>query len=177
MVRPTAASTAPRRTSRVPSTQPQGDPEVGQVADAFVTASRALVGISLRSLQASPVEVTTVQHRVLVLLAGLGDLAVGGLAEQLGVNPSNASRLCDRLQRMGLVSRVPSRDDGRGVCIRLTRAGRQVVDAVTQRRREEILQVLAAMELPDAREALRVMEAFAEAAHELVIDEDEAAQH
>jgi hypothetical protein len=41
-----------------------------------------------------------------------------------------------------------------------------VLDAVTGRRRAEIRAVLGAMELSDARGAVAVMQAFAEAAHE-----------
>jgi DNA-binding MarR family transcriptional regulator len=147
------------------------DDDLSGLSTAFMTASRALVGISLRSIQAAPVEITAVQHRVLVLLAGHGDMAVGALAEQLGVNPSNASRVCDRLQRMGLVDRVRAPEDGRTVCVHLTRSGTRVLDAVTERRRQEIQRVLGAMGLTDARDALRVMEAFAAAADEHAVDQ------
>ena len=40
--------------------------ELDELAATFVTASRALVGIAIRSIEAAPVAVTVPQHRVLV---------------------------------------------------------------------------------------------------------------
>src|SRR5690349_5239832 len=100
-------------------------------------ASRALIGLAVRSIEAAPFDVTVVQHRVLVLLATAGELSIGALAEQLGVNQSSVSRLCDRLERMQLTERIPSPDDGRAVCVRITRKGRRVVRTVHQLRRDE----------------------------------------
>ena len=72
-----------------------------ELVEELLTASRALVGIAIRSIAAAPVEVTVAQHRLLVLLAAHGPQSVGEIAEHLGVNPSNASRHGDRLQRWG----------------------------------------------------------------------------
>jgi DNA-binding MarR family transcriptional regulator len=119
-----------------------------ELVEELLTASRALVGIAIRSIAAAPVEVTVAQHRLLVLLAAHGPQSVGEIAEHLGVNPSNASRHGDRLQRMGLVARSRSADDGRVVRIELTGAGRRLLDAVTQRRREELIDL--ARRLPES---------------------------
>src|SRR3954471_24051863 len=87
------------------TSQVQASAARADMADAFITVSRALVGIAVRSVNAAPVEVTLTQHRLLVLLATGGDQTVKALAEQLQVNASNASRLCDRLQKLDLVAR------------------------------------------------------------------------
>ena len=71
----------------------------------MLTASRALVGVAARSL-ASPRrrDVTLPQYRALVVLAARGPAAGSGdLAEALGVHPSTATRLCDRLVDRRLV--------------------------------------------------------------------------
>ena len=142
--------------------------------DAFLTASRALIGLAVRSIEAAPVEVTVAQHRVLVLLAGRGDLTIGDLADGLGVNPSNATRYCDRLQRLGLVHRARSVEDGRMVQVRLTQEGQALVTAVTERRRQEIDRVLERMTGPDAIRVVAALRAFNRAAGE-VEDRDWAA--
>ncbi|MGZ6585681.1 MAG: MarR family winged helix-turn-helix transcriptional regulator [Solirubrobacteraceae bacterium] len=113
-----------------------------ELIDELITASRALVGAAVRSIAAAPVEITVAQHRLLVLLAAHGPQSVGQIAEQLGVNPSNASRHCDRLQRLDLVRRSRSADDGRVVEIGLTEAGRRLLDAVTAHRREALAAVV-----------------------------------
>jgi len=138
-----------------------------EAADAFITASRALVGIAVRSINAAPVEVTLPQHRLMVLLAAHGDQTVKDLADQLDINASNASRLCDRLQKLGLLARDRSTADGRSVVVSLTDAGRGLLEAVRAQRREEVGQVLAAMSAHDVEKAIDALAAFSAAAHEL----------
>jgi DNA-binding MarR family transcriptional regulator len=140
--------------------------ELDQLAAAFVTASRALVGIAIRSIEAAPVAVTVPQHRVLVLLAAEGPQAIGTLAHQLGVNPSNATRVCDRLQRLDLVRRSRSASDGRAVHVTITPAGRRLVDAVTDHRRREVSAVLRELSLSQVEVVVAAMTQFNRAAHE-----------
>jgi DNA-binding MarR family transcriptional regulator len=138
------------------------------MADALMTVSRALVGIAVRSVNAAPIEVTLVQHRLLVLLATGGDQTVGALADQLAVNASNASRLCDRLQRLGLVTRDRSSRDGRAVDVSLTTSGHHLLETVRAHRRQEIQQVLSRMPRTDVDLTISALTAFGEAAHEAV---------
>lgn len=138
------------------------------LVDAFVTASRALVGVAVRSIAASPVALTAPQHRALLLVASGRADTVSGLQELLGINQSNVSRLVDRLDRLGLVRRERSSVDARAIVITATPLGREALDAVTRRRRAEIAAVLAAMHERDRADALRVMRAFDVAARESV---------
>lgn len=138
-----------------------------EMADAFITVSRALVGIAVRSINAAPIEVTLAQHRLLVLLATGWDQTVGALAGQLEINASNASRLCDRLQRLGLVARDPSSRDGREVVVSLTEAGRELVETVRARRLHEIQRVLSQMSQTDNEAMIKALTAFGEAAREI----------
>ncbi|HEY0951274.1 MarR family transcriptional regulator [Nocardioides sp.] len=138
-----------------------------ELADAFVDASRALVGLAVHSVGAAPTEVTVAQFRLLVLVAGAGERTVGDIAEHLGVNHSNASRHCDRLERLGLLARRRSRSDGRVVRVRLTEAGADVVDQVTRARRADVRRVLARMSPEEAAGALAALRAFGRAAGEL----------
>lgn len=140
--------------------------DLGQLTDAFLTSARALVGIALRSVNASPVEVTLMQHRVLVLLASRGEQSVSVLAGQLGVNASNASRVCDRLQRLGLVARRRSTTDARSVKVALTAEGLEVVSAVDEHRRSEIRGLLGSLTPESGRHMVEALRTFNEAAHE-----------
>jgi DNA-binding MarR family transcriptional regulator len=65
------------------------------------------------------------------------------LAEAVAVTAPTASRLCDRLVKKGLVRRRTDPKDRRQVRIGLTETGRQLVDAVSTRRRLEIAELLA----------------------------------
>jgi len=135
-------------------------------AVAFMTASRALLGMSLRSVAAAPVPLTVPQHRLLVLVSADGPRRIGTLADDLGVNQSNASRLVARLVDQGLVRRVTDPADGRASVVEATAAGRRVLDAVSEHRLRELRAVVAAMPAESWAPAVEVLHAFNAAAHE-----------
>jgi hypothetical protein len=90
--------------------------------DAVLTASRAVVAIATRSLGAAAEETTIAQYRALVVLASRGPQRMAGLAGALGVAPSTAGRMCDRLVRKGLIRRHRARADRRSVLVSVTPA-------------------------------------------------------
>lgn len=140
--------------------------EPDPVVEELITASRALVGIAVRSVAASPVDVTLVQHRVLVLLSTRGPQTVGAVADELGVNASNASRVCDRLQRVGLATRERAAHDARSVQVSITPAGTEVLRAIHAERRREVGAILRTLPADVTRDAVDALRAFNDAAHE-----------
>ena len=106
------------------------------VVDAVLTASRTMVAVATRSLGAAAEDTTLAQYRALVVLASRGPQRMVDLAEALGVAPSTAGRMCDRLVRKGLIRRQRARADRRSVLVSITAAGREVVDQATERRRD-----------------------------------------
>lgn len=140
--------------------------DVDAVTDAVLTASRLLVAVSARSISAVADTLTLPQFRVLVILHGRGPLKHAALAEQLGVNPSTASRMVDRLVAVDMVARQSSRTSRREVVIELTDAGARVVRQVTARRRQEIAKIVAMMPEQARQGLVEVLTAFAEAGGE-----------
>ena len=137
------------------------------MVDAVLGASRVLVAIAARSLADAGEDVTLTQYRALVVLASRGPQGVAELADAVAVTPPTASRLCDRLVKKGLVRRRTDRHDRRQVQIALTHSGRDLVDAVTERRRGEIADLLAAIP-PETQHAVGVaLRRLAEAAGEV----------
>ena len=59
-----------------------------------------------------------------------GRLRMGELAERLLLSRSGITRLADRLERQGLIVRRRCENDGRGLFVSLTPAGRAKLDAV-----------------------------------------------
>lgn len=137
------------------------------LVDGFLTASRALVGVAVRSIDAAEPPVTAPQHRLLVLLAARGPQLIGDLAEELNVNSSSATRQCDRLERKGLIVRARSETDGRAVVVSLTPSGRSLLRKVTKIRREGIAAVLDRMQTAQVPGALAALQEFSRAAGEL----------
>ncbi len=137
------------------------------MVDAVLSASRALVAIAARSLADAGEDVTLTQYRSLVLLASRGPQSVAELAEAVAVTPPTASRLCDRLVKKGLVRRRTDRHDRRQVHIALTQSGRDLIDAVTERRRREIAALLATVPLRTQRSVVVALTQLAQAAGEV----------
>ena len=107
--------------------------------------------------------VTTPQLRVLVFLGFRGPQNLGGVARELGVHASNATRTCDRLVVAGFVSRRDDPADRRFLQLDLTPKGRELVETVMEHRRRAIADVISSMPA-DSREAVaEAMAAFADA--------------
>ena len=132
---------------------------------AFLAASRALVGVSARSL-AGIDDVTLPQFRALVVISERTRVTVNELAERLDIHPSTATRMCDRLVRKGLVRRNEGPSDRRETEIALSAKGRRIVDRVTERRWRDLTVIVSRMSERQRRDAIRGLTAFAEAADE-----------
>ncbi len=144
---------------------------IAEQVDAVLRASRALVGIAATSLAAVEDVVTVPQWRVLVLVHTRGPMNLASVAAELGVNPSNASRTCDRLTRAGLLNRREAEVDRRNVTLTLTAAGRRLVQKVTRQRRSAVEKVLATMSVADRDRLADALEIFAQAAGEIPEDD------
>ena len=137
-----------------------------ELIDAFVVASRALVGIVARSLAGAGQDVTLPQYRALVILSTEGPQRIIDLATHLGVTASTASRMIDRLVRKHLVRRRQAKEDRRSLRIDLTESGRDVVDETSRRRRIEIERIMKEMPAGSRRPLTKAVVAFAVAAGE-----------
>jgi len=143
-----------------------GDQTVDAISDAVLTASRLLVSLSARSIAAVDETITIAQFRVLVVLETRGPLNLAALAESLGVQPSTATRMVDRLVHAGLTSRQVSAQSRRELTVKLTERGALVVREVTQRRRAEIGAVVAKMPVSHRSGLVRALAAFTTAGGE-----------
>jgi len=80
----------------------------------------------------------------------LDDPSIDLLRRVLGLTPSGAVRLVDRLEAAGYVSRRPGRD-GREVSLRLTAAGRRAAGRVTAARGEVLEHALSGLSKGERR--------------------------
>lgn len=83
-----------------------------------------------------------VQFCLLKLVTATSDLQVGQLARCLGVSPAASSKNLDTLERMGLVSRETAGHDRRGIVLRASRKGRELVRTYERLKRERLAPVL-----------------------------------
>ena len=107
--------------------------ELARQAAAIDAAATALIGALDPGACEDVAHVSPTQLRVLGLLHSTV-VNVNGLAEALGVGPSSASRLCDRLEALGFVERVTDPRDRREVRLQLTTAAKELLDKLTAHR-------------------------------------------
>ncbi|KAB7743022.1 MarR family transcriptional regulator [Nostocoides sp. F2B08] len=87
-----------------------------------------------------PLDVTFARYEVLMLLvfSRRGTLPMSRIGTRLQVHQTSVTNAVDRLERAGLVRRVPHPSDRRTTLIEITRAGREVADTATQRLNETV---------------------------------------
>jgi DNA-binding MarR family transcriptional regulator len=93
------------------------------------------------------------QLRALLIISRARSLNLSTLAGALGASASAASRLCDRMQESGLLTRGRAAASRREIVLRPTETGRALAELVQGRRRAVLSDALAAMS-PDGRQAL-----------------------
>lgn len=141
--------------------------------DAVMTASRILIGVVAQSLAEVDGVVSLLQFRTLVIVASAGQPNLREVADRLGVHPSNATRIVDKLVALRLVTRGEAPHDRRYATLALTARGRRLVDRVMTHRRDAIQAVMVDMK-PALRRTLAVgLEAFSQAAGSVGAPADE----
>ncbi|SCL36535.1 DNA-binding transcriptional regulator, MarR family [Micromonospora nigra] len=138
--------------------------EAPDLAAAIDDAAAALVGVLESAASRHQLTVSPTQLRVLSLVSSRPQLNVNGLAELLDVVPSSASRLCDRLEAIGLLRRVVDPRDRREVRLVPTSAAQELLGELTARRHRAVQSVLDRMPPHAQRELLTALAAFAQAA-------------
>jgi DNA-binding MarR family transcriptional regulator len=137
------------------------------VTDAVLVCSRALLAVASRSIASVDDAVTLPQFRALVVLdRSARGSRVGELASELRIQPSTATRLCDRLVRKGLATRNVDPQNRREVTMVLSTSGRRLVREVTRRRRAEIAAIMAKVPVDQRSMIVEAFTAFRDAAGE-----------
>ncbi|MGK5520332.1 MarR family transcriptional regulator [Micromonospora sp. URMC 107] len=134
------------------------------LAAAVGAAAEALVGVLDSAVSRHQMAVSPTQLRVLSLISGRPETNVNGLAELLDVVPSSASRLCDRLEAVGLLRRVPDPRDRREVRLVPTPAAETLLRELQERRHRAVQAVLDRMPGRAQHELLLALLAFERAA-------------
>jgi DNA-binding MarR family transcriptional regulator len=125
-------------------------------------AASTLMSVWSSAHNSPDVPVPSTQLRALFIVER-GPVNMSRLAEELGALVSSASRLCDRLEASGLLTRDHGRDR-REVTVRLSPDGEALLDRLRVRRREDLARILASMPAPARAALLWGLEEFRRAA-------------
>lgn len=108
----------------------------------FASLVREMLQVKpLQEVSRSPLTVS--QFYLLKLMSSDGGLQVGEVAGFLGMTPPAATKNIDKLERLGLVARTPSRGDRRATLLSVRPKGRRLVqryEAVTAARLSAVME-------------------------------------
>ena len=130
--------------------------------------TRALVGLTMRSMEVLEGAVTVPQFRLLLVLDELGQVPSSRLAARLGTLASSVTRLADRLESAGLLVRGHDPRNRSIVTLEVTSAGHDLVASVVARRQVLLAEVLDRMRQAERASAARAARRFAELAADSV---------
>ena len=111
---------------------------LGALSLAVADRTAEAVGEAAGQSQSAAIALSALHHF-------LGEPSLDRLRRVLGLTPSGAVRLVDRLQRAGYVDRRPSANDARSVSVHLTASGRRVAERVSKARAEVLESALGAL--------------------------------
>lgn len=99
--------------------------------------------------QAQAEGLTHVQHQLLVAIKGHHEKrppTMGDLAGYLLLRPHSTVELVDRAEAAGLVMRMPDRDDGRVIRVRVTAEGDRIMEELTEAHLERLHELAAVLD-------------------------------
>lgn len=101
-----------------------------EVIDQFLTQWQ-VINRHLRQgmLTNDAIQITRIQWMLLRYVQRTKDCTMGQLAEKCGVKLSTVSQMTDRLEKNGLLERVPGKKDTRKKFVRLTKKGEEFVSS------------------------------------------------
>lgn len=96
-------------------------------------------------------DISAAQSSVLTALLDRGPLRMGELASLEGVRMPTATSMVSRLEKLGLVRRVPDPQDRRAVQVDLTDGGRSQIAELVAERNGQFADLLAGLDEEDLR--------------------------
>jgi DNA-binding MarR family transcriptional regulator len=105
-----------------------GEPTAEEFLDAFDSLARAVRRARGASASGRSHPLTVSQYGLLVPLTDRPQARIGDLAEAAGITAATATRILDALERRGIVRRMRSSGDRRGVIVALTDPGRGTLE-------------------------------------------------
>jgi DNA-binding MarR family transcriptional regulator len=126
-----------------------------------------MAAVAKSTLAETTSDLTLPQHKTLVVLAEQGPRHLADLAGALGVSPSTATRMCDRLVRKRLITRTRDEVDRREVDLALTPQGKQLVDEIAHKRQTELRKLVGGVPKDERERIIEALRSVSEAAGEV----------
>jgi DNA-binding MarR family transcriptional regulator len=116
-------------------------------------------------------QISSTHLHVAYMLASRGPSNMSRLADQLDVSLPNLTGIVERMVERGLVERTRPVDDRRTVEVRITDAGRKVLDEIDTVKRQEIANIIGRLTPQQQGRALRAFTDMRVATEQLAAEE------
>jgi len=110
------------------------------------------------------------QLNVLMFLETRDHVRMKDIGEKLGIKPSSATNLVDRLIKSGLVERSFDPEDRRVVEVSLSEGGKNLIEEVRKADRKHWEKVIGKIDEKEYEQLFRIIKKMDEALTELIID-------
>jgi DNA-binding MarR family transcriptional regulator len=157
----------PHMTPTTKSSRANGSAEAEEYPIRLERATRGLLALNVSVLEHVESSVGLEPLRALQSLDRRGPSMVGELGDDLGLVPSTASRLSDRLAEAGLITRRPAPSNRRSTQLELTDAGRAILDELVALRIRAFGEVADQMSSQDRDALIQGARAFTAAQQRL----------
>ncbi|MCX4817720.1 MarR family transcriptional regulator [Streptomyces sp. NBC_01239] len=104
-----------------------------------------------RARESTPAPASASQLRLMYVVDRSGAMRMRALCARLATAPPSVTRMCDRLQAIGFLERLPCPDSGREVTLRLTPAGQAHMRHIREEREEMLHDAINGMSHADRR--------------------------
>ncbi|MFJ3582829.1 MarR family winged helix-turn-helix transcriptional regulator [Streptomyces sp. NPDC090127] len=146
-----APEAAPSRTC---SDATQAASGIAELLDVLWEHSKASTGQATAPTSAS-------QLRLMYVVDGQDGIRMRAVCHRLAASPPNVSRMCDRLQALGFLERLPCPGNGREVTLRLSPAGKRHLQRIREKREAMLHHAIHTMPTGERRALTRGLTALA----------------
>jgi DNA-binding MarR family transcriptional regulator len=125
----------------------------------FASVVREFLEVQLLH-EVSDEDLSLSQYHLLKLITLDGEHQMGQVAEFLGISPPAATKNIDKMERLGLVSRIPSTGDRRATLLEPSVQGRQLVSRFETLKESRLAPVLDSFSQKELKQMADLLERF-----------------
>lgn len=106
------------------------NPDLFSNSFGFLLVKNTLIFEKLADIKLAPLDITSSQMRVLMMVGYAGFTMASTIAKKMGSNAGGVVRSIDRLEAKGWIERIRSIEDRREVHLSLTAQGRKLIEQI-----------------------------------------------
>ncbi|MFF3565369.1 MarR family winged helix-turn-helix transcriptional regulator [Streptomyces sp. NPDC002574] len=124
-------------------------------ASQSVSSITELLDVMWERSRGATAPASTSQLRLMYVVDRQDGIRMRAVCDLLASSPPNVSRMCDRLQAVGFLERLPHPESGREITLRLSPAGKKYLQGIRDQREAMLYQAIHRMPASELRALAR----------------------